>query len=45
MNLNSNLRSQAHCQVAPANATTKTCQRAYLPQHKQSPASNNGYKK
>ena len=42
MNLKPTLRSQAHCQVAPAKATTKTCQRAYLPQRKQSPASNNG---
>jgi hypothetical protein len=34
MNLKPMLHSQAHCQVAPANATTKTCQRAYLPQRK-----------
>jgi len=26
------LRSQAHLQVAPANAKTKTCKRACLPQ-------------
>jgi hypothetical protein len=25
------LRSQAHLQVTPANAKTKTCKRAYLP--------------
>ena len=42
MNLNPSLRSQAHCQFAPVTATTKTCQRAYLPQRKQSPVSNNG---
>lgn len=27
------LPSQAHLQVAPANAKVKTCKRAYLPQH------------
>jgi len=27
------LRSQAHLQVAQANAKTKTCKRACLPQH------------
>ncbi len=31
--INPILRSQAHLQVSPANARTKTCKRACLPKH------------